>query len=248
MPDKEIYYLELFKISSKFPPIVMIIPIIVAIVNYKDLNKILKIFFWYCVITFSLDISEHGLMWAVAHYKSFFVPILNKWEIKNTIFFQILYYLKNFAFLGYFFYELLHSHKSAKWIKRVSIFLFISSIINYLFIEGYKDWGIFNPTMDAFFCFLLPLYYMWHLFNMNTKVPISKNPYFWIGLGLISTALIGFFLFLTQDKLEKTDLTLFYKLAIFKNCIMIIEQFLEAVGFYYARYTKYLPQNTPSVK
>ena len=45
---------------------------------------------------------------------------------------------------------------------------------------------------------------------------------------------------LTGDKIRATDKVLFFKMAIFKNVIMMIEQVLEAIGFYYARYANYL--------
>ena len=68
----------------------------------------------------------------------------------------------------------------------------------------------------------------------------EKNPYFWITAGQFSVALIGFFLFFSESYLQKNDLNLFYKLAVGRNVLMIIEQIMYAIAFYYAKNTRFL--------
>lgn len=241
MTQIELEYNNYFIFSAKITIATMIIPIVVGIINKDKLNKPIKVFLWYCIITFVLNIFEQVFIWTTMHYRDLMNPFLKKFDIKSTSFLQIFYYLKNFTLLGYFFYLIIKPKKLANYIKYTSIGLVILSIVNYVFVEGYNSFGVFNPTIDAIYCFVIPLIYMWYLYNTDTVVPINKNPFFWINVGLILTALIGLYLFFTQDKLEKTDLLLFFKIAMVKNLIMIIEQILEAIGFYYARYTKFLP-------
>ena len=45
-------------------------------------------------------------------------------------------------------------------------------------------------------------------------------------------------------KAGATDMALYYKIDIVNSFVQIIGYFLITVGFYYARYTKYLPQKT----
>ncbi len=250
MIELEKLYNQYLGLSSYIVTAFIIIPIILAIWQWRYLNKPLKIFFWYCIITLALNILEHTFVWIVSYssIKGEILPYLKKWNIKNTNFLSILYFSKDFIFLGLFFKEILKYRINVSWIPPFIALLLVATWVNHLFIEGFRAYGVFNRTVDAIFCFALPLYFLWFIFNEDSKVPIVKNPYFWIGIGLISTALIGFYLFLAGDKIRATDKVLFFKLAIIKNVIMMIEQVLEAIGFYFARYTKYLPQNTPSVK
>ncbi len=246
MTTLESEYNDLLIFSGKLATGSMLIPILFAIYYWKFLNKPLKLFFWYCFLTFSLNVLEVFFIWSTVNYKETLLPLLKKWDIKNTSFYSILFFSKDFIFLGLFLKETLKHRVNISWVQPIIMLLLISTWANHLFIEGFRAYGVFNRTVDAIFCFAIPLYFLWFIFNENSKVPIVKNPYFWIGLGLISTALIGFYLFLAGDKIRATDKVLFFKLAIVKNVIMMIEQVLEAIGFYYARYTKYLPQNTPS--
>ena len=82
---------------------------------------------------------------------------------------------------------------------------------------------------------------------MESKVPLVKNTYFWISLGLIIPNLIGLFLHFTGKKIETTDKVLFVKLNMVHDLFQIVGFILIAVGFYYARYTKYLPQKTTTL-
>lgn len=248
MTPLEIEYSKLFILSSRILLAFMIVPIILGLYNWKTLNKTLRIFFCYCLLTLLLNLVQDIFIWSTANFKEILLPFLKRWEIKNTNFYSILFFTKDFVLLGLFFKEILKYRVNVSWIQPMIVLLLVSTWTNHLFIEGFKDYGVFNRTVDAVFCFAVPLYFLWFIFTENSKVPIVKNPYFWIGLGLISTALIGFYLFLAGDKIRATDKVLFFKLAIIKNVIMMIEQVLEAIGFYYARYTKYLPHNTPSVK
>ena len=244
MTELELTYNSFYILSAHIANATMLIPISLGIYNIKYLNKPLKIFLWYCIVSLILNLMEQLVIWSTGHFIDVLLPLLKKWDIKNTSFLSILFYSKNFIFLGLFFKGILNHWINMSWIKPLIIILVIITWTNHLFIEGFRSYGVFNRTVDAIFCFGIPLYFLWFIFNENSKVPIIKNPYFWIGLGLISTALIGFYLFLAGDKIRATDKVLFFKLAIIKNCIVMIEQGLEAIGFYYARFIKYLPQKT----
>lgn len=242
---EQLYNLYLIT-SAHIVTVFTMLPILIAIWKWKYLNKPLKVFFIYCVLTLGLNLFEIFLIWASGYssFKVYILQCLKYFKITNTNFLFIFYSTKNFIYLGLFFTLILKNHINISWLKPLVVILVISTWINYLFIEGYKVYSTFNHTVDTIFCFALPLYFLWFIFNENPKVPIVKNPYFWIGLGLISTAIIAFYLYLTGDKIRSTDKVLFFKLAIIKNIIIMIEQVLEAIGFYYARYTKYLPENT----
>jgi hypothetical protein len=232
MESKQIFLL-LFVLNT----IISIFPIGIAINNKLYLNKALKYFLYYCLYFLFLELLTYSI---IQFYTSFFELILDPLGIENTNFLGIFYFLRNFLLLGLFYSLLLAPRKIGIWIRYVGIGLAIACTINYLFIEGYKGFGVFNPTVDAIFCFVAPLIYCKVLFAQDDVIPLSKNPYFWITMGQLLVALVGFFLFFTEDYLLKNDPELFNKLAIGRNILMIIEQIMYAVAFYYAKNTRFL--------
>ena len=238
------YYNTLLVYSGKILIILQIVPLILGFLKWKHFNKPIKVFWTFCFVYFLLDIFVQILVWLLSNYYDFFKPIVLKFQIKDFSFINILYYMNNFSLLGYFFVLVLKPNRISDWIKWVSIFLFFTSIINYLFIEGYNVVGVFNPTSDALFCFILPSIFMWYLFTQDGKVPIAKNPYFWINLRLIIPNLVALILQFYGNKIQSTDTILFLKISLAKNAIWILGLIFLTIGFYYARYTKYLPQKT----
>lgn len=219
----------------------MLIPIFFALRKWKYLNKPLKIFLWYCIATFLVSLIHQLFIWATGYFRAFFVPLLNKYHITDTNFMGILAYLTNFAFLGWYFYKVMPHEKIAKGILWLSSGLFIAAIIDYLFIGDFRDYGVFTPAASAIFCFVLPLIHLRFLYRYDAKVPLSKNPYFWIDMGLLIPNLMGFFLHFTGNAIYGEDYSLFVKISIVKIILSIIGQVLLAIGFYYARYSKFLP-------
>ncbi len=225
------------KVSTGF----MFIPILFALRRRKYLNKPLRIFLGYCISNTSINLLHQVFMWATGYFRAFFVPLLNKYHLTDTNFMGILAYANNFAFLGWYFYTVMPHEKTAKGIRWLSSGLFIAAIIDYLFIGDFRDYGVFTPAASATFCFVLPAIHLWFLYREDGKVPLSKNPYFWIAMGLFLPHLAGFFLYLMGDSIYKEDFPLFVKISIGKISLSIIGQVLLAIGFYYARYSKFLP-------
>jgi hypothetical protein len=240
------HYNELLITSSKILIILQLIPIIMGIIKWRYLNKYLKIFWWFCLSYFFIEILVRSLVWLTTYHFDTVKPWVIKYKVSDFSFTKIIYYLNNFNLLGYFFYSVLKPNRIADVVKWLSIILVIASIVNYLFIEGYKVVGVFNPTADALFCFVLPCIFMWFLFTQDSKVQISKNPYFWINLRLIIPNLIALILHFIGNKIQSTDEILYLEIGLAQNVIWAIGLVFATMGFYYARYTKYLPQNTPS--
>lgn len=231
---------NLFLISGRAYIVSMIIPIIAAVWERKVLNKPLKVFLWYIIILLLANLLEQAFIWAVNTWQEFFVPILQKAGIGDTNFLSIIYDLPAFAFLGWFYFLLLPA-KYSKWIKWIAISLFVAVLVNYLFIEGYQGYGKFNPNATAIFTFGAAFFYLWHLYRSHLVLPLTRNPYFWLSFALIIPYLIGFFLYLVGDVTHEENYQLFVMMSVAKNFFLIIAQILMAVGFWRARYAKYIP-------
>jgi len=227
-------------LSAKITIFTMVIPIISAIINFSSLNKALKLFFGYCMVNFSINCLELLYTYGVDNYTSFFRPWLVITDYSLN-FLLILYQLTTFLFLGWFFSTLLSSFKYKTWIWRLSILLCITAVIAYIIEQGWKNYGVFGPTVEAIYSVVIPLLFLWYLSRKTLGVPLLKNPYFLISLGLAMPNLIGLFLFFIGDSLHANYFCLFARLSIAKNCIMTIGQFLFALAFWRAHFTKYIP-------
>jgi hypothetical protein len=241
MPNDIAFFDQLIILLGKSTTFLMLISVFLALYKKKYLNKPLKIFFWYCIAKFAVNLLHQTLIWATGYFRDIAVPLLNKWHITDTNFMGILSYLSNFALLGWYFYCVIPHKKIAEGVRWLSTCLFIAAIIDYLFIGDFRDYGVFCPAASSIFCFVLPLIHFWFLYREETIVPLSKNPYFWISLGLLIPNLVGCFLHFTGSAIYSENFTLFTKISIGKMILEIIGQIFLAIGFYHARFSRFLP-------
>ena len=241
MSQLEIYWNDILMYSGRITTLFYFVPIISALLFAKYLNRPLKIFLLYSITTLLINFIEIGFIWATGAYTEVLLPYLEYWEIRNTFFLQILDYIKNFLFLGLFFSLVIPLDSIKIYFLRLGQILTIIALINYFFFVGYKEQGILNPSMNAIFIVIIPLIYMWKSQRISLRIPLKKNPYLWISLGLIIPNLLNLFLFFSGDYLSKLDFILFIKFSLLKNCFIVLGQILIAIGFahsYYARFIK----------
>lgn len=220
--------------------ITSIYPLLIAFLFFKLLNKPLKIFLIFCSIILILNLIEQSIIWLAINRFEMIAPYMEYWDVETTDFLSILYYLTNFSMLGWFYYQLLPK-KYSNTVLGVAISLILATFINYLFIEGFKRPGIFNPAVDVIFTSGLPAFYLWHLSRRTTNFPLQKNPYFWISFGLMFSNLIALFLYLTADIIKGEDYNLFIKLLIARNIFEIVAQIFFAIAFWNVRFVRYIP-------
>ncbi len=244
MNEKQLFLNLISIYLGRIATMAMIIPIFMAIVKFSYCNKPLKILFAFSSARFISSVFIQILIWATVTYRNFFLPIFYQFDIQDFNFTSILAHVINFSLLGWYFSLMIENKKFSLLIKQISILLFLSVIINYLFVEGYKVYNVFNSISSNIFCFILPLIHLWFIYKQDSKVPINKNPYFWISLGLLIPNLLGLITSIIGKKLRETDITLYLQVDIVYGVLQILGYLLIALGFYYARYTKYLSQKT----
>jgi hypothetical protein len=238
----ETQYILLFMLYAKIVIAIMILPIIVAFTRLKKLSHPLRIFLL-CIITdFLIGLLSQTFIWATGAFKGYFLPLLHKWRLHDTNFISIINYLSTFFLLGWYYSNVFSSIRIQRIVKFVSASLFVVAIIENLYLSDFRDFNSFNATTYAVFCMVLPLIHLWFVFNTITELSLRKNTYFWIDIGLLVPNVIGLFLHFTGNKLYETDMILYFKLSIAKYYFVMLAQIIYAVGFYYARYTKYLPE------
>jgi hypothetical protein len=218
----------------------LVIPIIVALIKRKDWNLPLKLIFYYCLTGFLLNLFEHFLIWVSIHHYSWIKPFLELINTNNTHFLNILHYVKDFILLGWFFSLIFPLKTLGRKIWQSGIILTLAATLNHIFIEGYKDFGTFNPIADALFILTLPVLYLWFSQRQSVRIPLRRNPYLWISLGLIIPNVLALFLYLTGDYIYESEIVLYFKLFSLKNAFEMIGQLLITTGFLYARYARFI--------
>ncbi len=233
---------QLFKIYSKIVIAIMIVPIIVALPFIKKFNHPLRLFRYYLTGFFLVALLSQIFIWATGAFIGFFKPILVKWAINNTNFISIIAYLVNFSLLGWYFSAVFRSQKIQQSIKILSLSLILFAIVDNFFIHNWRDYNSNVATLSAVFCMVLPLFHLGFVYRTMTEIPIAKNPYFWIDLGLLVPNVLGLFLHFVGAKLFETDKPLYFQVSMAKYYFVTLSQFFFAYSFYLARYTKYLPE------
>ena len=243
MTPLEVSYNDFLILFGQITIITMIFPVVVALIFKSFWNRPLKVIFLYVFVSFVLNLLENIFIWATTNYYESIKPFLDYFELSNTIFFTILYYLKDFLLLGRFYSLIFPFVPLNRSIYKLGWILSVAVIINFLFIEGYQNFGTFNPGADAIFSLVLPLVYLWVSQQHSLRIPLRKNPYFWISLGLLFPKALSLFIFFTGDFLYQSDYILYVKILLIRNLFEIIGLALITIGFIYARYTR-LIRNT----
>jgi len=239
MTNAEVNCSEWLVLSGTVAIASMVIPIVFFILNRKEKQYVLFLFFIYCLATLSINTLELVYYKLIESYKDSFRPWLEITDYQ-LVFFQILHQLKNFALLGWVYSKLIKGYTSSKWLKNLIILLCTISIVFYIVEKGWRNYGTVAPTIEAIFLFIIPFFYLWYLFRTDLALPLQKNPFFWISLGLVIPNLLGLFLYFVGGTIQETDYCLFTRYAITKNGFEIIGQIMFAVAFSKAQFAKYV--------
>lgn len=219
----------------------MVLPIVVALWQRNQLNQPLRVFLWYRIFAVFFNLIEQTIIWLSINRYPIIGPYLKYWDIYDTNFLGILYYLNDYIFLCWFFYLLFGRKPYGVWIGVVAMLLLVSNLINYCFIESYHVYGFFNPTSDTIFILGVAAFYLWHLYKSQLLLPLTKNPYFWITFGLILPQIISFFLFIVGNITSKENFTWFVTMSIGKDGFVILAQIFYAIAFWRAHYARFIP-------
>lgn len=195
---------------------------------------------WFRATLVFFNLVEQAFIWMAYHHFDKIAGFVAHFGITNTNFLAITYQLSNFFWLGWF-YALLMPGRYSQKVKVLAGFLFVITLINYLFIEGIQGFGIFNPAATALFTFGLAFFYLWYIYRSQLALPLNKNPYFWMSLGLILPYLVSLFLFVFGEPAQNENFTLFMTMTIMKDGFIIIAQILITIGFFRARYARFVP-------
>ena len=240
MSPEENWYNELLTRFGQITIATMLLPVVVALIRYKQLNRASRIFLWYLVVIIAINLIEQAFIWAVNTYTAFWLPYLKQWQIGDTNFLGVFPCLANFLFLGWFYSLIIVPAAVGKWVLRISILFALLSFVDYIWFTGYNVPGVFTPALNGIYTTFLPMIQLWFLIRQDHKVPLYKISYFWFSMGMILSHLFSLFFFVVTEKIYLTDFLLFVKLSIAGNCLRILAQAVYANGFLKAKVLRYL--------
>ncbi len=236
MTEQEKYYNYLLEISGYFPTFFLIVPIFLAIRNWKRLNKPLKYFFWYCFWLFFFNLLVIGFIRTTDQQYHFWRPYLDMFQIKNVFFSRIAFFLNDFINLGLCYLFLLQpNHKPSFRYLSIGLLCLVSLIV-FCYIDGYQNFGTVGQNMRYVFIIAIVLLSFRKIFRENTTSRLSKNPFLGIGLGLLIPLLIGLIFSFSADSLVKTNLLLYFKLHIAANAVEVFCQIFFVFAFLQIKY------------
>jgi heme A synthase len=160
------------------------VPVIAAMFNYRQIDKTLKIFTAYLLVSFIFDVG-FGLVQSSTLND---MPMVHLYLAISLAFFSVIYY-------QLFFNSVL---------KKITLVLSVSTLFMFLY-NALKIWAYpsVSNTALSIFLIILSLIYFYQLFNRQEFVYIEKQGLFWINAGILFYSAVNIFFFMLLFQLPK---------------------------------------------
>jgi hypothetical protein len=186
------------------------IPVLAALFNYRHIDKTLKIFGAYLVVSFAFDVGFCLAQRSDATVND--MPMIHLYLTISLTFFSIIYY--------HLFFKVA--------LKKTVIVLGLLTFIPFLY-NSIKIW--FYPSISntalSIFLIVLSLIYFYQLLTRQEYVYIEKQGWFWINAGVLFYSAVNIFLFMLFNQLPHE---LRPKLFMIHSSTNIIANLLYSVG------------------
>jgi len=154
----------------KFSWIVIFIPLILGLIKYKQLDKSLKIVFYFVLFGTATEV---------------FTKIYSTFFFKNTMPIGHVYITLSFLIMGLFYFNELKAYVNKKIIVGL-IFLFeIFSVINVIFIQSIFDFANITGAIGAMILFLFSIVLFSKVMTEAKIEKLSKEPILWINTAVL---------------------------------------------------------------
>jgi hypothetical protein len=189
-----------------------IFPLLAALYNYRQLDRVLKLFALLCLVSASFDTLEAILSRMQVHNNC---PLFHLYNVFAVLFYMAIYYRA--------FYQV--TLKKIVLILGASVLVAI--ICNAIFIEGIWTYPSISNTIICMLMIILSLTYFYQLLTRQEFIHIEKQGLFWINAGILFYFSINIFLFMLYNKISVSVRTDYYMIQSGAN---IIANLLYSVG------------------
>jgi len=202
-------------------PFFEFIPVLVGILNYKYLNKPLKIIFYFSILYVLMD-SLNSVMAVIFHQQS--KPYTDTLAILE------------FPVISAFYMQVLNK----KWKTPIIILLavyYLLWIADYWFIEANSPMNVYPLALESILIMLYAVVYINQQTQTNIEEQWSTNPINWISSGFLiycaSYVLLTLFYNLMLEK--HVNLSFFIFLWKINTLAAVIQVILISIGIYKCR-------------
>ncbi|MBB5395735.1 small-conductance mechanosensitive channel [Mucilaginibacter sp. AK015] len=196
-----------------FVPATILIPVLIALKNYKALTKPLKVIFWFLILS-GLSNLVNLILIAFHHFTAHLLSI--------------------YTIIEFFFLSLFYSCFSAKKYQNmmyVAIAVFtILCIVNFLFIQNKIEFNTYTRPVGAIILIIYSLLYISK--QNNEEGNWGDNMYNWINAGILIYLASCLFMFIFSNYLLNAGQHVNQVVWSVHDTILILEYVLFAVGFY----------------
>lgn len=206
----------------------------------------LRYFFWFTYGLAIFGVLDSILFDVLVSSKYGFVttvfPFLQQFGIQDMNFMSPISYFIKFIFLSLFFRDIL---ASPTW-KRVFLYLawglVVFELVQVFVFKSFQGYDSLSSTVKNIFIIAACGIFLYRFYqNTSVRISLQRNPFFWIIMGLLLTALADIFMEFIFQKLYQTDTSGFYRLYLFRNASQIVGFCLMTIGVFQAKNLRYLP-------
>ena len=188
------------------------LPVLAALVNYKNLDKVLKIAGVYCLVSVLSDIA---------------LPLVVSAGSPNNYPVIHLYIAISILLLGAMYIYAFFNPLLKKAIFIIAALTLAFAIANMIFMEGILDYPSMSNTLLSIMVICFSLIYFYQLLTRQEFVHIEKQGLFWINAGMLFYFAINIFLFMLFKRILHEHQEGFY---VINNITNIIANVLFTVG------------------
>lgn len=162
------------------------LPVIAVLLNYKHLDKVLRIAAIFFVISAGFDLWQ---------------AITIKMHVVNNLHIIRLFLVICLLFFSAIYYNAFFSRVLKKTVVILSALVLLIMIVNVVFIDAIKDYPALPHTVLNIVLIFYSLAYFYQLLSRQEFVHIEKQGLFWINAGVLFYFSINIFLFMLFSRI-----------------------------------------------
>jgi hypothetical protein len=188
------------------------LPVFAALINYKNLDKALKIAAVYCLVSVISDIAMQLMVRA---------GLPNNYPVIH------IYIAVSIILLGAMYFDAFFNPQLKNTVLVTSSVVLAFAIANMFFMEGINDYPSLSNTVLSVLITCFSLLYFYQLLTRQEFVHIEKQALFWINAGMLFYFAINIFVFMLFKRILSEHKVSLY---LINNLTNIVANILFTVG------------------